>query len=507
MNFLSLFVLIPLLMLFSLWLAKGQKGIRTVMVVGSSALLALAVALTVKFISDRAGGAAEEMLYTASFVWFEPLHISYSVGVDGISVVMLLLSGVIVFTGTFVSWDMCKEYFLWFTLLSMGVFGFFISIDLFMMFMFYEIALIPMYLLIGVWGSGHKEYSAMKLTLMLMGASAFLMLGIFGIFYGAGGQTMNVVDIANHTGGAQIIEFSKQCIWFPFTFVGFGVLGAMFPFHTWSPDGHASAPTAVSMLHAGVLMKLGGYGCFRVAIYLLPEAANELSWIFLILTATGVVYGALSACVQTDLKYLNAYSSVSHCGMVLFAILMLTTTASTGAILQMLSHGLMTALFFAVIGMIYHRAHTRDIRQLNGLMRIVPFLSVAFAIAGLANLGLPGLSGFVAEMTIFVGSFENADTFHRVFTIMATTSIVVAAVYILRMIGKILYGVNLNPEHAKLHDAHWEERFAVICLIVCIAGIGLAPGWLSDVISDSVAPVIDNVKSVGHLLSQSNPFK
>ena len=507
MNFLSLFVLIPLLMLFSLWLAKGQKGIRTVMVVGSSALLALAVALTVKFISDRAGGAAEEMLYTASFVWFEPLHISYSVGVDGISVVMLLLSGVIVFTGTFVSWDMCKEYFLWFTLLSMGVFGFFISVDLFMMFMFYEIALIPMYLLIGVWGSGHKEYSAMKLTLMLMGASAFLMLGIFGIFYGAGGQTMNVVDIANHTGGAQIIEFSKQCIWFPFTFVGFGVLGAMFPFHTWSPDGHASAPTAVSMLHAGVLMKLGGYGCFRVAIYLLPEAANELSWIFLILTATGVVYGALSACVQTDLKYLNAYSSVSHCGMVLFAILMLTTTASTGAILQMLSHGLMTALFFAVIGMIYHRAHTRDIRQLNGLMRIVPFLSVAFAIAGLANLGLPGLSGFVAEMTIFVGSFENADTFHRVLTIMATTSIVVAAVYILRMIGKILYGVNLNPEHAKLHDAHWEERFAVICLIVCIAGIGLAPGWLSDVISDSVAPVIDNVKSVGHLLSQSNPFK
>ena len=507
MNFLSLFVLIPLLMLFSLWLVKGQKGIRTVMVVGSSALLALAVALTVKFISDRAGGAAEEMLYTASFVWFEPLHISYSVGVDGISVVMLLLSGVIVFTGTFVSWDMCKEYFLWFTLLSMGVFGFFISVDLFMMFMFYEIALIPMYLLIGVWGSGHKEYSAMKLTLMLMGASAFLMLGIFGIFYGAGGQTMNVVDIANHTGGAQIIEFSKQCIWFPFTFVGFGVLGAMFPFHTWSPDGHASAPTAVSMLHAGVLMKLGGYGCFRVAIYLLPEAANELSWIFLILTATGVVYGALSACVQTDLKYLNAYSSVSHCGMVLFAILMLTTTASTGAILQMLSHGLMTALFFAIIGMIYHRAHTRDIRQLNGLMRIVPFPSVAFAIAGLANLGLPGLSGFVAEMTIFVGSFENADTFHRVLTIMATTSIVVAAVYILRMIGKILYGVNLNPEHAKLHVAHWEERFAVICLIVCIAGIGLAPGWLSDVISDSVAPVIDNVKSVGHLLSQSNPFK
>ena len=293
MNFLSLFVLIPLLMLLSLWLAKGTKGIRAVMVVGSSALLALSIYLTFAFLAERAAGNTAEMLYTASFTWFEPLHISYSVGVDGISVAMLLLSGVIVFTGTFVSWDMCKEYFLWFTLLSMGVFGFFISIDLFMMFMFYEIALIPMYLLIGVWGSGHKEYSAMKLTLMLMGASAFLMLGIFGIFYGAGGQTFNLLDIASHTGGATLIEFSQQCIWFPFVFVGFGVLGAMFPFHTWSPDGHASAPTAVSMLHAGVLMKLGGYGCFRVAIYLLPDAANELSWIFLILTGTGVVYGCL----------------------------------------------------------------------------------------------------------------------------------------------------------------------------------------------------------------------
>ena len=506
MNFLSLFILIPLLMLLALWLAKGEKGIRAVMVVGSSALLTLAIVLTVKFLADRAGGNTAEMLYTADFVWFEPLHIKYSVGVDGISVAMLLLSGVIVFTGTFVSWEMCKEYFLWFTLLSLGVFGFFISNDMFMMFMFYEIALIPMYLLIGVWGTGPKEYAAMKLTLMLMGASAFLMMGIFGIFYSAGGNTMNILDIAHHTGDAHPIDFARQCIWFPLTFVGFGVLGALFPFHTWSPDGHASAPTAVSMLHAGVLMKLGGYGCFRIAIYLLPEAANELNWIFLILAGTGVVYGALSACVQTDLKYLNAYSSVSHCGLVLFAILMLTTTASTGAVLQMLSHGLMTALFFAVIGMIYHRADTRDIRQLNGLMTVVPFLSVAFAIAALANLGLPGLSGFIAEMTIFVGSFQNPDTFHRVLTIAATTSIVIAAVYMLRTVGKILYGVCTDPIQKKMHDAHWEERLAVVVLIACIAGIGLAPSWISHLIENSVVPVIDNVKSVSHLVSQCNPF-
>ena len=183
----------------------------------------------------------------------------------------------------------------------------------------------------------------------LMGGSAFLLIGILGIFFGAGGTTMNILEIAQ----LHNIPFAQQCIWFPLTFLGFGVLGALFPFHTWSPDGHASAPTAVSMLHAGVLMKLGGYGCFRIAMYLMPEAANELGWIFLILTGISVVYGAFSACVQTDLKYINAYSSVSHCGLVLFAILMMNQTAATGAVLQMLSHGLMTALFFALIGMIY----------------------------------------------------------------------------------------------------------------------------------------------------------
>ena len=509
MNFLSLFVLVPMVMLLGLWLAKGVKAVRGVMVVGSAALLALAIYLTIDFLGQRAAGNDAEMLYQASFTWFEPLNISYRTGVDGISVAMLLLSAIIVFTGTFASWRLnpnLKDYFLWFTLLSMGVFGFFISIDMFMMFMFYEIALIPMYLLIGVWGSGQKEYAAMKLTLMLMGGSAFLMVGIFGIFYGAGGETMNILDIANHINGAHPIEFAQQCIWFPLTFIGFGVLGALFPFHTWSPDGHASAPTAVSMLHAGVLMKLGGYGCFRIAIFLMPEAANELNWIFLILTGISVVYGAMSACVQTDLKYINAYSSVSHCGLVLFGILMLTTTSTVGAVLQMLSHGLMTALFFALIGMIYGRTHTRNVNEMKGLMQIMPFLSTCFVIAGLANLGLPGLSGFVAEMTIFVGSFQNADAFHRVLTIMATCSIVVAAVYILRMVGRMLYGVCTDEHHKQLTDATWEERLAVICLIFAIAGLGLAPAWMSNLIDSSVAPIIETVKNAGPLVSSCNPF-
>ena len=495
MNFLSLFVLIPLLMMVGLAIARGMKQIRTVAVVGSTLQLGLAIYTLIKFLMERAAGNTEEMLFQASTMWYEPLNIHYAVGVDGISVTMLLLSAIIVFAGVFASWKiepLSKEFFLWLILLSIGVFGFFISIDLFTMFMFYEVALIPMYLLIGIWGSGKKNYSAMKLTLMLMGGSALLMLGIIGIYYHSsadGNYTMNLLEIAQNNA----IPENWQYFLFPLTFVGFGVLGAMFPFHTWSPDGHASAPTAVSMLHAGVLMKLGGYGCFRVAIYLMPFAANELSWIFLILTGISVVYGAFSACVQTDLKYINAYSSVSHCGLVLFAILMLNNTAMTGAVMQMLSHGLMTALFFALIGMIYGRTHTRDIREMGGLMKILPFLSVCYVIAGLASLGLPGLSGFVAEMTIFVGSFQHSDMFHRVFTIIACCSIVITAVYILRVIGKLLYGKVQNEHHRELTDATWWERISAVTLIIGVAGLGLFPGWISQLISNSLNVIIERL--------------
>ena len=476
-------------------IARDMKQIRTVAVVGSTLQLGLAIYTLIKFLAERAAGNTEEMLFQASMMWYEPLNIHCAVGVDGISVTMLLLSAIIVFAGVFASWKiepLSKEFFLWLILLSIGVFGFFISIDLFTMFMFYEVALIPMYLLIGIWGSGKKNYSAMKLTLMLMGGSALLMLGIIGIYYHSsadGNYTMNLLEIAHNNA----IPENWQYFLFPLTFVGFGVLGAMFPFHTWSPDGHASAPTAVSMLHAGVLMKLGGYGCFRVAIYLMPFAANELSWIFLILTGISVVYGAFSACVQTDLKYINAYSSVSHCGLVLFAILMLNNTAMTGAVMQMLSHGLMTALFFALIGMIYGRTHTRDIREMGGLMKIMPFLSVCYVIAGLASLGLPGLSGFVAEMTIFVGSFQQSDTFHRVFTIIACCSIVITAVYILRVVGKLLYGKVQNEHHRELTDATWWERFSAVTLIIGVAGLGLFPGWISQLISNSLNVIIERL--------------
>lgn len=488
MNILSLFVLIPVIMLIAFIPCRDIKQVRTVGVVGAVIEVILAVVLLFMFYQERGAGNTAEMLFTYDKVWYESLNIHYAIGVDGISVLMILLTSIIVFTGTFASWNMNplpKDFFMWLTLLSLGVYGFFISLDMFTMFFFYEIALIPMYLLIGLWGTGRKEYSAMKLTLMLMGGSAFLLVGIFGIYFNSsttGDYTFNIIEIAHNSA----IPLSAQYWIFPLTFLGFGVLGALFPFHTWSPDGHASAPTAVSMLHAGVLMKLGGYGCFRIAMRLMPEAADELSWIFIILTGISVIYGAFGAIAQNDLKYINAYSSVSHCGLVLFAILMMNRTAMTGAVMQMISHGLMTALFFALIGMIYGRTHTRDIRELGGLMKIMPFLSVCYVIAGLASLGLPGLSGFVAEMTIFVGAFEHNDVFHRVFTILAISSIVVTAVYILKVVGKILYGPVLDPHHSELTDAVWYEKIATVCLIICIAGMGLFPGWISQLISASL---------------------
>jgi NADH-quinone oxidoreductase subunit M len=499
-NILIYFVIVPLVTLLGLAVCNnsGMAAIRTVATVGATVLVALAAYLVYIFLHERGMGNQAEMILQTSVMWYAPFNIKLALGVDGVSVVMILLSAFIVFAGVFASWKMNplpKQFFMWFFLLSTGVFGFFISIDLFTMFMFYEVALIPMYLLIGVWGSGNKNYSAMKLTLMLMGGSAFLMLGIIGIYFHSTPEgiphTMNILDIVRY----DAIPHNWQMWLFPLTFVGFGVLGAMFPFHTWSPDGHASAPTAVSMLHAGVLMKLGGYGCFRVAIYLMPFAAAQLGWIFLTLTGISIVYGAFSACVQTDLKYINAYSSVSHCGMVLFAILMFNQTAMTGAVLQMLSHGLMTALFFALIGMIYGRTHTRDIREMGGMMHIMPYLGVGYVLAGLASLGLPGLSGFVAEMTIFIGSYENADVFRRTLTIIGASSIVITAVYILRVVAKLLFGAVQNEHHRELTDASWDERLSTATLILAVAAIGCFPNFFVNIISDSFVPVVNALKA------------
>ncbi|WP_299553665.1 NADH-quinone oxidoreductase subunit M [Seonamhaeicola sp.] len=491
MDILSLFIIVPVVTILFLVFAKSLKQARMVAMVGSLVQLGMAINLVFAYLKERTVNDSI-MVFTKDVVWFEPFNIHYNIGVDGISVALLLLTAIVVLAGVFISWkmyDLPKEFFISLIVLSIGVYGFFISIDLFTMFVFFEIAVIPMYLLIGIWGSGPREYSAMKLTLMLMGASAILLVGILGIYFNSdvdgGALTFNILEIAQVN-----IPVEVQKLFFPLTFIGFAVIGALFPFHTWSPDGHASAPTAVSMLHAGVLMKLGGYGVFRVAMYLLPEGAVDWSWIFIILSVVGVIYGAFSAIKQTDLKYINAYSSVSHLGLVLFALLMLNKTAWNGAILQSLSHGFMTALFFALIGMIYERTHTRDITRLGGLLKVIPFISVIYVIAGLASLGLPGFSGFVAEMNIFVGAFQQEDMFMRVATVLSISVIVITAVYILRVVGIMLMGPVKNESYLKLEKVTWYEKFGILLLLIPIVGIGVAPLWLSDMILESLDPFI-----------------
>lgn len=495
MNPLLLLLFIPILTMAGIVIVTDLKWVRVISAIGMSAQLLFSFVLLYWFYQERGAGNTDPMLFVSSTMWYESFNIQWKFGIDGISMAMILLTSIVTFAGIFVSWqvdNLQKEFFISLILLATGVYGFFISIDLFTMFLFYEVAVIPMYLLIGIWGTGPKEYSAMKLTLMLMGGSALLLVGMLGIYFNSapeGGKlTFDLLEI-KRVG----IPLSAQLFFFPFTFIGFGVLGALFPFHTWSPDGHASAPTAVSMLHAGVLMKLGGYGAFRVAMYLMPEAAHELAWIFIILTSISVVYGAFGAIWQKDLKYINAYSSVSHCGLVLFALLMMNETATTGAILQMISHGLMTALFFALIGMIYGRTHTRMIHEMGGLMKVIPFLSVLYVIAGLASLGLPGLSGFVAEMTIFVGAFQHSDTFHRIATIVAISSIVITAVYILRVVGTLLLGPLKNDHYLHLQDATWFEKIGGVSLVLAIAAIGMAPLWLSNLIREPLMAILQTL--------------
>lgn len=495
MNILNLLVIVPVLTVAGIVFSKDMKMVRWTSAAGMFVQLIVSIIILFTYMNIRSSGVTDEMVLVSNHTWFSSLNIHYTIGIDGISAAMIMLTSIVIFAGIFASWEveyLQKEFFISLILLATGVFGFFISIDLFTMFLYYELAVIPMYLLIGIWGTGPKEYSAMKLTLMLMGGSALLIVALFGIYFTTpmpdGSNSFNLIELAR-----QNMSIENQRFFFPFAFIGFGVLGALFPFHTWSPDGHASAPTAVSMLHAGVLMKLGGYGIFRVGLYLMPEAAQEQAWIFIILTSISVIYGAFGAIWQKDLKYINAYSSVSHCGLVIFGLLMMNGVAMDGAILQMISHGLMTALFFALIGMIYSRTHTRMIGEMGGLMKVIPFLGAVYLIAGLASLGLPGLSGFVAEMTIFVGAFEHADMFHRVATIMAISAIVVTAVYILRVVGILLLGPIKNEHFLHLKDATWYERLSTLTLLVAVAGIGLFPGWLYNMIFESITPIVNRL--------------
>ena len=490
---LILLILLPLFTAVTILLVKNVQLVKWIALIGSALQLALAFALLYFFNMEKATGNTAQMLFELQYNWFPAWHITFHLGVDGISVAMILLTGFVVVAGVLVSWNvtkMTKEFYFLLILLSLGAYGFFISLDLFILFFFLEIAVIPKYLLIGIWGSGKKEYAANKLALMLMGGSALVLVGLLGLYFSTAERTFDLLKLSQlHIP----VEVQKIC--FPLLFVGFGVFGALFPFHTWVPDGHSSAPTAGSMFLAGISMKLGGYGCLRVATYIMPEGAKEYANIVIVLSSIAILYGAFATMMQKDLKYINAYSSVSHCGFVLLGIGMLTKTAMTGAVMQMVSHGLMTALFFAVIGMIYERTHTRQVKEMGGLLKVMPFITTVLFIVGLCSLGLPGLSGFVAEMTVFMGSWEHTDAFHRIATIAACMSIVVTAVYILRAVGQTAMGP-LKVGYENLKDATWNEKLAAIILIIGIIAIGLAPFWLNDLVSPGTEIIMQKISVV-----------
>jgi NADH-quinone oxidoreductase subunit M len=414
--------------------------------------------------------------------------ITLHLAVDGIAAPLVLLTGIVIFAAVFVSWNITyrnKDFFVLLFLLVAGVFGVFLSQDLFFLFFWYEVAVLPMYLLIAVWGASSdfgtftrtKEYGAMKLVLYLVAGSVLIFVGIFATFVEADIGTFDLPAL-----GAVDYDRDFQKAVFPFYMIGFGVLAGMWPFHTWSPDGHVAAPTGVSMLHAGVLMKLGAFGILRVGITLLPEGAEFWAPVLMTLGVVGALYGAISALAQTDLKYMVGYSSVSHMGYVLMGLATMNDIGVNGAVLQMFAHGVMTALMFTSVGAIYDQAHTRDMTVFGGIAKKMPRHSAFWAIAGLSSLGLPGLAGFIAELHIFVGTFQAGYYWAGALGILAAA---VTATYILRMLARAYFGP-LNEQWESLREMRLGEQFAAVLLVAFLLFMGLAPWPFVDRISETV---------------------
>ena len=448
----------------------------------AAATLALLLSLVVFIGYDSAEGGYQ---FQERAEWIPALGISYFVGVDGMSAPMVLLTGIVIFTGVLISWrldDRPREFFLFLFILATGVFGVFVSLDLFQLFFFYEIALFPMFLLIAIWGwKVTREYAAMKLTLYLFIGSVIALVGGLVMVFSSGLETFDMLQL-------QTAGFSTtfQRIWFPFVFFGFAVLAGIFPFHNWSPDGHVAAPTAVSMFHAGVLMKLGAFAALRVGIVLLPEGARFWAPLILVLASINVIYGAFIAMVQTDFKYVIGFSSVSHMGLVLLGFATLNRDGLTGAGLQMFSHGVMTALFFAVVGMVYDRTHTREIPRLGGISKVMPLATVAFIVGGLVSMGMPGLSGFVAEFPIFMGLWRTQP----IIAIVVVISIVITAAYIMRIIGKVFFGDMPEEFEGHFGDVLVQDKVALVLLSALLVLIGVYPAVMAPMVASGAEAVL-----------------
>lgn len=464
---LSFIIFIPLVagLLILALPAERKQAIRIVAL--TAGLLDLILAVVVYFLYDLAAGGYQLI---ERVEWVQPLGISYYAGVNGISVPLVLLGALVLTAGVMVSWridDRPREFFAYLMFLGTSVQGVFCSLDLFMLFFFFELAVFPKFLMIAIWGYPKtRDYGAMKLTLYLFLGSVVSLVGVLAMYFAAGLHTFDMLALEK-------VGFSMafQQSWFLVVFGGFAILGGIFPFHSWAPDGHVAAPTAVSMLLAGVEMKVGAFAALRVAIMLLPEGARFWAPLILALGTVNVVYGALIALIQTDFKYVIGFSSVSHMGLVLIGFATLSREGLLGAGLQMFSHGIMTALFFAVVGMVYDRAHTREIGELGGLFQKMPLAAIGFIIAGLVSMGMPGFSGFVAEFPIFMGVWRVMP----VVAMIAILGVIVTAGYILLVVRRVFFGALPARLEGTVEDLSVMDRWVVGVLAVLMIVIGCFP--------------------------------
>jgi NADH-quinone oxidoreductase subunit M len=453
------------------------------------------------------------------FLWIRALGIEYHLAVDGISLTLVLLTGIAAIAGILFSWNIeyrAKEFFAAYLALIGAVYGVFLSFDVFLLFVFYEIAIVPKYFLIAIWGSTRKEYGAMKLALYSFVGSGLVLAGLIAAFVVAGGHTTDLLELSKFPFPTRFQMWA-----FPLVFAGFGILAGLWPFHTWAPTGHVAAPTGGSMLLAGVVMKLGAYGCLRVAMTLFPHGLDDWgfkflglgSWrdLFSLLAVVGIVYGATVALVQNDFKFVIGYSSVSHMGFVLLGLMTLNSIGLSGAVLQMFSHGILAGLLFAVAGrMVYDRAHTRDLERLAGsnLGKRLPFAAVTFTIAGVASMGLPGFSGFVAELQVLIGAWNSFPSL----AVLAGIGILVGAAYTLRALQKVFFSetdplgsrAETRPEVAAPamdgigSQISIPERIGAVVLIGAALLIGLCPHLLLQWIVPSLnSPLFDGLRGGG----------
>lgn len=458
---------------------------------------------------------ADTLQFVEEYEWVPSLGIGYIAGVDGLSATLVLLTAIVGVGGVLVSWsveDRPREFFAFFMLLVAGVHGVFIAVDGLMLFFFYELAVLPMYVMIVIWGwKERREYAAMKLTLYLLIGSFVSIIAFLVLYFlenpATGLPYVNSFDL--RLWSEVDFPLDAQIAWFLPLFGGFIVLAGMWPFHNWSPDGHVAAPTAVSMIHAGVLMKLGAYAAMRMGIQILPEGTVYWMPFIILLTTINVFYGALVAMRQRDMKYMIGYSSVSHMGLVVMGFATMTITGFVGAGIQMVSHGVMTALFFTVVGIIYDRAHSRNMDELSGMMKALPVPMVAFVLSCFVSMGMPGLSGFLAEFPIFVGLWQgnalnfgetpntafglNPSDFYYIVAIISVFGIVFTAAYLLRAMTDVFFGEYDEHQWHDMRDILATDKIVLVSFCLIMVVIGLFPVVIAPIVEAGMWPVMNRV--------------